>query len=327
MAPEEPGAESALRSMAERYRRPDWVRRLNAMADSVGGDARRLVPIDAAALLAEAERSLGAHHDRRLRRSGLAGALRAARRRDRRLDDARRRAADDAVRSCCARCAHASCWHASSTTKPRIASERVAAPIIVTGPARSGHDDPVRAAVRSIPRCARRSRARRCIRCRVAPPESCGERRAWSECEQELWADVQPEFAAIHELRSDLPVECVTLTMPSLLRAALADGRAARAAGHPDVDVNVRLPPPHPAGDAARRAAADLAAEDARPSDDARSAVRDLPRRLDRADASRSGEDDAVDGQHDGDGAVDAHRSRRRARARRTRSRWPSRRR
>ena len=31
---------------------------------------------------------------------------------------------------------------------------------------------------------------------------------------QELWADVQPEFAAIHELRSDLPVECVTLTAP-----------------------------------------------------------------------------------------------------------------
>jgi hypothetical protein len=36
-----------------------------------------------------------------------------------------------------------------------------------------------------------------------------------TECEQELWADVQPEFAAIHELRSDLPVECVTLTAPS----------------------------------------------------------------------------------------------------------------
>ena len=25
---------------------------------------------------------------------------------------------------------------------------------------------------------------------------------------------MQPEFAAIHELRSDLPVECVTLTCP-----------------------------------------------------------------------------------------------------------------
>jgi hypothetical protein len=35
-----------------------------------------------------------------------------------------------------------------------------------------------------------------------------------SECEQELWADVQPEFAAMHELRADLPVECVTLNAP-----------------------------------------------------------------------------------------------------------------
>ena len=39
-------------------------------------------------------------------------------------------------------------------------------------------------------------------------------RRTMAECEQEFWADVQPEFAAIHELRSDLPVECVTLTLP-----------------------------------------------------------------------------------------------------------------
>ena len=41
------------------------------------------------------------------------------------------------------------------------------------------------------------------------------EKQALAECEQEFWADVQPEFAAIHELRSDLPVECVTLTIPS----------------------------------------------------------------------------------------------------------------
>ena len=38
---------------------------------------------------------------------------------------------------------------------------------------------------------------------------------AMAECEQELWADVQPEFAAIHELRADLPVECVTINAPS----------------------------------------------------------------------------------------------------------------
>ena len=33
--------------MAERLTRPDWVRRLNLMAGSIGGRARDLVPIDA----------------------------------------------------------------------------------------------------------------------------------------------------------------------------------------------------------------------------------------------------------------------------------------
>ncbi|MBW2242521.1 MAG: hypothetical protein JRH01_11085, partial [Deltaproteobacteria bacterium] len=40
--------------MAARYQRPDWVRRMNAMGGSVGGQvvgARRLVPLDPAAIL------------------------------------------------------------------------------------------------------------------------------------------------------------------------------------------------------------------------------------------------------------------------------------
>ena len=54
----------------------------------------------------------------------------------------------------------------------------------------------------------------------MPPPEAAGdpglpETIVLSECEQEFWADVQPEFQALHELRSDLPVECVTLTQGS----------------------------------------------------------------------------------------------------------------
>ena len=52
----------AIQSMAERYTRPDWVRRLNAMGESVGGrveGARKLVPIDPAALLEQAVREVG----------------------------------------------------------------------------------------------------------------------------------------------------------------------------------------------------------------------------------------------------------------------------
>jgi len=97
---------------------------------------------------------------------------------------------------------------------PEITSARVTAPVIVTGPARSGTtilfellalDPELRApaaweTLHPLPRPA---------------AGDAGERLAWSECEQELWTDVQPEFAAMHELRSDLPVECVTLTIPS----------------------------------------------------------------------------------------------------------------
>jgi hypothetical protein len=51
-----------MAGMADRYRRPDWVRRLNAMGDSVGGSivgARRLVPLDADELLEAASADLG----------------------------------------------------------------------------------------------------------------------------------------------------------------------------------------------------------------------------------------------------------------------------
>jgi hypothetical protein len=203
----------ALRPMAERYRRPDWVRRLNAMAGSVGGDPRRLVPIDAAVLLGEAEASLGGAHagdlgDPRWRErfAELAAAL-----------DAspmhvvgRLMTRQELLRALRTRLLLNREVHAN----PAIARSRIEAPIIVTGPARSGTtilfellwlDPGLRApiaweALHPLPR--------------RPSDDGGGERVAWSECEQELWADVQPEFAAIHELRSDLPVECVTLTLP-----------------------------------------------------------------------------------------------------------------
>src|SRR5262245_23543911 len=47
-----------LRAMADRYVRPDWVRRLNAMGPAAGG-ARRMVPLDAGAMLDDARASTG----------------------------------------------------------------------------------------------------------------------------------------------------------------------------------------------------------------------------------------------------------------------------
>ena len=202
-------------SMAERYRRPDWVRRLNAMAGSVGGDARRLVSLDGAELLASAERALDGAMPRgdfgdpawRERFTSLARALDAAPL----TVVGRLMTRQELLRGLRTRLL----LTRETDATPGIASETVAAPMIVTGPARSGTtilfellslDPTLRAplaceALHPLPR--------------RAPGDASGERFTWSECEQEMWADVQPEFAAIHELRSDLPVECVTLTLPS----------------------------------------------------------------------------------------------------------------
>jgi hypothetical protein len=38
-------------------------------------------------------------------------------------------------------------------------------------------------------------------------------RRELSECEQEFWADIHPQFMTMHELASDLPCECVHFLM------------------------------------------------------------------------------------------------------------------
>lgn len=220
--------------MAERYRRPAWVRRLNAMADAVGGDARGIVPLDGPALLAEAERAIGERPSSdfgdprwRTRFLELAAALDASTMHV----VGRLMTRQELLRALRTRLLLAR----ELDRHPRIADERVTAPIIVTGPARSGTtilfellalDPALRAplACEGLHPLPRR------------PPGACGERQTWSECEQELWADVQPEFAAMHELRSDLPVECVTLTLPCfsgphwLMVAQLADFT-------PDVDV------------------------------------------------------------------------------------------
>ncbi|MDP7572463.1 MAG: hypothetical protein QF391_12740, partial [Myxococcota bacterium] len=49
---------SAIQSMAGRYERPVWVKRLNAMAEAVGG-AHFVVPLDPDELRAQVEASLG----------------------------------------------------------------------------------------------------------------------------------------------------------------------------------------------------------------------------------------------------------------------------
>lgn len=206
--------EPPLQTMAERYTRPDWVRRLNAMAGSVGGEPRHLVPLDPDALLDAALPEGGGLPKGdfgdpawRTRFETLVHAL----------DRAplhvvgRLLTRQELLRSLRARLALTRAVDAD----PAILEAPVRAPVIVTGPARSGTT--ILFELLALDPALRAPAAWEALH-PVPPPgvarDEPGPRLAWSECEQELWADVQPEFAAMHELRSDLPVECVTLTLP-----------------------------------------------------------------------------------------------------------------
>ena len=260
----------SLAPMTERLVRPDWVRRMNLMAGSVGGHARDLVPLDGADMLDTAAVALG----------GLPGgdlgdprwqerfeALVAA------VDAApmhvvgRLMTKQELLRALRTRLLLAKAIDAAA----EIGDRPVTAPVIITGPARSGTsilfellalDPELRAPTAAealhpvaLPEARAGARAETGAEAAVdagagaraetgaeaavdagagaraetgaeaAVDAAAGARAAGagalpeplvlSECEQEFWADVQPEFQALHELRSDLPVECVTITQGS----------------------------------------------------------------------------------------------------------------
>jgi hypothetical protein len=96
------------------------------------------------------------------------------------------------------------------STTPAMLTEPVDAPLFVIGPPRTGTtillellalDPSLRAplaweALHPLPVAS-------------DPIVDREQRRNLSECEQEFWADVHPEFRTMHELASDLPCECV----------------------------------------------------------------------------------------------------------------------
>ncbi len=201
-----------IEKLCEHYTRPDWVRRINAMGDSVGG-AEKLVPLDAEALVRIARESTGGLDDfgdfdgdwrgrldslvRELEATGKLHALGRLMTRQELLRGLRTRL-----------------WLARTRSEsPRIAGEQIEAPLVITGPPRSGTS--ILFELLALDPRARAPLAWEGLHPVAFDGASPEARRAMAECEQEFWADVQPEFAAIHELRSDLPVECVTLTLPS----------------------------------------------------------------------------------------------------------------
>lgn len=198
--------------MGERYTRPDWVRRLNAMGDAVGG-AVRMVPLVADHLLDHTRTTTGVDDPGDLGDGDWEGRLRA-------LVDAvnesdlhvvgRMLTREELMRGLRTRFLVGERWRRD----PSIAEEVIDAPIVVTGPARSGTT--ILFELLGLDPGLRTPIATDVIHPVVPAGTTPEQVTAMTECEQELWADVQPEFAGIHELRADLPVECITLCAPSL---------------------------------------------------------------------------------------------------------------
>ncbi len=221
--------------MGERYRRPDWVRRVNAMGSASGGPGH-LVPIDANGLIEHARASTGVDDPADLGDGDWEARLRG-------LVDAVNRSDLHVVgrlmtREELLRCLRTRFLVGERRRRdPAIADEVIEAPVIVTGPARSGTT--ILFELLGLDPGLRTPTATDVIHPVV--PEGTGddERRAMTEAEQELWADVQPEFAAIHELRSDLPVECITICAPSFAGSHWAMVLTEQGAWQPDVTADL----------------------------------------------------------------------------------------
>jgi len=198
-----------MRAMGERYQRPDWVRRVNAMA-SAAGSAASVVPIAAGELIDLARRTTGIGDFGDLGDGDWEKRLRA-------LVDAIDHADLHVVGRLMTREELLRCLRVrlllgeQRRRQPSVGEEQITAPVVITGPARSG-------TTILFEMLALDEGFRSPIAADVMHPGSdldLAERLAMTESEQEFWSDIQPEFASIHELRADLPVECITICAPS----------------------------------------------------------------------------------------------------------------
>jgi hypothetical protein len=195
--------------MAERYQRPDWVRRVNAMGPAAGA-ASAVVPLEAGPLIDAARAGVEAPDFGDLGDGDWEGRLRS-------LVTAidandlhvvgRLMTREELLRGLRTRLLLA----AERRRAPSVAEEVIEAPIVITGPARSGTT--ILFELLALDPALRSPVAADVLH--PASPALLEARLAMAQAEQELWADVQPEFASMHELRADLPVECITISSPS----------------------------------------------------------------------------------------------------------------
>ncbi len=200
-----------LRPMAERLTRPDWVRRVNLMAAAVGGDGRVIVPIEPDAILEQAEAAVGrptgdfGDPGWVAKFTALAGAMDAA---DMHVVGRllSRQELERVVRT------RLLATHAVDAS-PEVEDRAVAAPIVITGPARSGTT--ILFELLALDPTLRAPMPADALFPTALPEPVAASPEELAECEHELWSDIQPELRAMHDFRSDRPVECGTVTQGS----------------------------------------------------------------------------------------------------------------
>ena len=190
--------------MKPHLERPNWVRRLNGFGSAVG-DARLIVPLDPEELLASARSSTG------LDEVGDEAWQDIFERRIRAIDSesganviGRLLCRAETIRILQTRLRLHRAW----AEAPQILEEPIERPIFVMGPPRTG-------TTILLELLALDPKLRAPVAWEAHHPLPHGEAvdavssMVLAESEQELWADIQPELMTLHELRSDLPCECI----------------------------------------------------------------------------------------------------------------------
>ena len=195
--------------MTHELAHPEWVRRLNLFGDVVG-DPRLLTSLDPDELLATARASTGLAD---FGEADWPGWTDTYRRLVTAIDDESELHAlgrfvtrAEVLKVLQTRLGLQREW----TTRPAILAEPVDAPLFVVGPPRTGTT--ILLELLALDPQLRAPYAWEALH--PLPGEGDAEhRRALSECEQEFWADIHPDFMTMHELASDLPCECVHFLM------------------------------------------------------------------------------------------------------------------
>jgi hypothetical protein len=188
---------------------PDWVRRMNLFGDTAG-DPKRIVSLDADEMLATARAATGLDDLGAGEWPGWEETYR------RLLDSIDRESQLHVVGRVMTRgelMRVLETWlelQAAWAEQPQIRAEPIDAPLFVVGPPRTGTT--ILLELLALDPALRAPLAWEALAPLPVSPDPVFDRRERlrrAECEQELWADVHPEFMTMHELASDLPCECV----------------------------------------------------------------------------------------------------------------------